>query len=403
MTKAAWFHCFAGIAGDMALGSLLDAGADPDEVRAIVSRLPVPGWELHLDAVQRSGITGSHARVVASDDGTVVRTYAHITGLIEEARLPEQVRERAQAVFAALAEAEGHLHGRPISQVHFHEVGGLDAIVDIVGTCAALEVLEIDELWSSPLAQGIGMVRSEHGMIPNPVPAVMSLLAARNIPTYGRDVAMELTTPTGAAIVAALASGFGPIPTMDVQRVGYGAGSRDIDGFPNMVQVVIGERTVTEPGTHPMTLLEVNVDDATGEVLAHAVQSLLDAGAADAWIAPIVMKKGRPAYTVSALGDPALVEQLLAVMSSETGSLGVRTSTVDRWSSARTFSEVDLDGYPVRIKVGAGRAKAEFDDAQKIARRTGLPLREVLARAEAAWRRAQDQRFQHPSGFDGNR
>jgi uncharacterized protein (TIGR00299 family) protein len=390
----AWFHCFAGIAGDMALGSLLDAGADLDEVRALLGRLPVSGWELEVEATMRGGIAATRAVVHAADDG-VVRTYAHISGLVDEARLPQRVRDRAQATFATLAEVEGRLHRRPTEQVHFHEVGSLDAIVDVVGTCSALEVLGVGEVWASPVATGTGMVRTAHGILPNPAPAVVELL--RGAPTYGRDVQVELTTPTGAALLAATVTGWGPLPAMTVTATGFGAGTRDLEGLPNLTQVVIGEgRTAPEaaqpPGSgkgQPVVLLEVNVDDATGETLAHAVAGLLDAGAHDAWITPIVMKKGRPAHTVSALVDPALSTQVAQMMVAETGSLGVRGQSLERWPSARKAGEVDVDGVPVRVKVSPGRVKIEHDDAVRAARRTGLPLREVVSRAQEAWRRRE--------------
>ncbi|MFP5316694.1 MAG: nickel pincer cofactor biosynthesis protein LarC [Acidimicrobiia bacterium] len=384
MTNLAWFHCFAGIAGDMALGSLLDAGADVDEVCALVERVPVKGWRLDLEPVLRSGLAATRAVVLAEEDG-VVRTYAHISGLVDEARLPDRVRDRAQATFAALARAEGRLHRRPPEQVHFHEVGGIDAIVDVVGVCAALEVLGVDEVRASPVATGSGMVRTLHGLLPNPAPAVVELL--RGAPTFGRDVNVELTTPTGAALLAANATSYGPLPAMTVAATGFGAGTRELDDLPNVTQVVLGTAVAApedEPG-QPVVQLEVNVDDATGEVLAHTVAALLDAGAHDAWITPIVMKKGRPAYTVSALADPALVEQLSRVLAAETGSLGVRGRRLDRWPAARVPAEVEVEGLPIRVKVSAGRVKVEHDDAARAARRTGLPLREVLARAEAAW------------------
>jgi uncharacterized protein (TIGR00299 family) protein len=384
-TTIAWFHCFAGIAGDMALGSLLDAGADLPEVIALVERVPVSGWDLRVEPVLRGGIASTRVDVRATEDG-VVRTYAHISGLVDEARLPERVRDRAQATFAALAQAEGRLHRRPPEQVHFHEVGGIDAIVDVVGVCAALEILGVDDVGASSVATGTGMVRTAHGMLPNPAPAVVELL--RGAPTYGRDVGVELTTPTGAALLAATVSTYGPLPAMTVNATGFGAGERDIDGLPNVTQVVLGTAAVetrAESG-QPVVLLEVNVDDATGEVLAHAVGALLDAGAHDAWITPIVMKKGRPAYTVTALADPALSEQVAGVLIRETGSLGVRGHQLERWPVARAASEIEIGGVPVRVKVSAGRVKVEHDDAARAARRTGLPLREVLARAEAAWR-----------------
>ena len=388
MTTVAWFHCFAGVAGDMALGSLIDAGADVAEVRALLDRLPMAGWSMEVEPVMRGGVGATKVNVGVADT-PVVRTYAHIIGLVDEARLPERVRNRAHATFAALADAEGRLHRRPAAQVHFHEVGGVDAVIDVVGTCAAMEVLGIDEVWSSPVANGTGMVRSAHGMLPVPAPAVVELL--RGAPTYGRDLPYELTTPTGAALLAATATGWGPMPPMRVAASGFGAGTREIEGLPNLLQVVLGESQpeVTarpDPG-QPVTLLEVNVDDATGETLAHAVAALLDAGAHDAWVTPIVMKKGRPAHTVSALADAALVDQVAGVLVSETGSFGVRGETLERWPAARTDGQVEVEGVPVRVKVGAGRVKVEHDDAARAARRTGLPLREVVSRAEEAWRR----------------
>jgi uncharacterized protein (TIGR00299 family) protein len=382
MTTLAWFHCFAGIAGDMALGSLIDAGADLVEINAMLDRLPVHAWSLEVEPVLRAGLAATHVNVRTDEDG-VVRTFAHIVGLIEEARLPARVRERALATFTALAEVEGRRHRRPAAQVHFHEVGGVDAIVDIVGTVAALEILDVDEVWASPVATGSGMVRSAHGALPNPAPAVVELL--RGAPTYGRDVAVELTTPTGAAILAALGSGFGPMPAMTISATGFGAGTADIDGLPNVTQVVIGETAAARDAGQPVVLLEANVDDATGETMAHAVDALLGAGAYDAWLTPIVMKKGRPAYTISALCDPVLQETIAAVMADETGSLGVRGHGMDRWPAARTFDHVDVDGHPVRIKVSPGRAKAEHADAVRAAAKIGLPLREVTRRAEQAW------------------
>jgi uncharacterized protein (TIGR00299 family) protein len=390
-TTVAWFHCFSGIAGDMALGSLLDAGADVDEVTALIERVPVAGWHLRIEPVLRAGLAATRAVVRATDDG-VVRTYAHISGMVDEARLPQRVRDRVQATFAALAQAEGRLHRRPPEQVHFHEVGGVDAIVDIVGVCAALEVLGVDEVQASRVATGTGMVRTAHGVLPNPAPAVIELL--QGVPTYGREVGVELTTPTGAALLAATVSGYGPLPSMTVRATGFGAGERDLDGLPNVTQVVLGTAAAGASATgdpgQPVVLLEVNVDDATGEVLAHTVGALLEAGAHDAWVTPIVMKKGRPAHTVSALADPALADQVARTLVQETGSLGIRGQRLERWPVARTAAEVEVGGVPVRVKVSAGRIKVEHDDAARAARRTGLPLREVLSRAEAAWRTRQE-------------
>lgn len=383
MTRLAWFHCFSGIAGDMALGALVDAGADGDQVVELVERLPVGGWKLEFEPVLRCGIAATKARVHA-EDTTVHRTAGNITAMIEEAGLPERVARRSLATFHALAEVEGRLHNRPPSQVHFHEVGALDSIVDVVGTCAALEVLGIDEVHASSVATGTGMVRSAHGLIPVPVPATVGLLAGA--PTHGTDLPFELTTPTGAALLAATACGWGAMPAMAIAASGFGAGDRDLDGQPNATQVVVGEATVADQPGQPVAVLEVNVDDATGETLAHAVERCLEAGAHDAWVTPIVMKKGRPAHVVSALCDPARMGEVAAVLTAETGSLGVRGHTIERWPAARSLDEVEVLGERIAMKVTAGRAKPEHDDAARAARLLGLPLREVVSLAEEAWR-----------------
>jgi uncharacterized protein (TIGR00299 family) protein len=379
----AWFNCFAGIAGDMALGSLLDAGADVEEVVALVRRLPIGAWSLETEAVLRAGLSATRAVVRGSDD-IVVRTYSHIVGLIEEARLPERVRRRSLAAFRALAEAEGRLHGRPAAQVHFHEVGSQDAIVDIVGTCSAMEVLGVEEVSASPVTTGTGLVRTSHGVMPNPSPAVVEIL--RGAPLRGRDLNVELTTPTGACLLAATVSAYGPLPPMTVAATGYGAGARELDELPNCTQVVVGTGSAEAAGGgHQAALVELNVDDATGEVLAHAVAAALEAGALDAWVTPVLMKKGRPGHVVSALCDPALAGALAGLLRSETGSLGARSQLVQRWPASRRPGQVEVAGLPVRVKVSPGRVKAEQADAARVARRTGLPLREVIRQAEGAW------------------
>lgn len=393
--KVAWFHCFSGIAGDMALGSLVDAGAPLDGVREMCLRLPLEGWDIEAEPVMRSGIAATKVHVRA-EATTVVRTAAHITGLVEEARLPERVTARAIATFRALAEAEGKLHRRPPEQVHFHEVGGIDAIVDIVGTCAALEILEVDCVHSSPVAQGHGMVRAAHGHLPVPVPAVVELL--RGAPTYGIDIDAELTTPTGAAILAANVVGWGPMPSMRIEVSGFGAGTRDFEERPNLVQVVLGTRVDELDQNQPVVKIEANVDDVTGEHLALAVVALMEAGAHDAWITPIIMKKGRPAHMVSALADSAVAEQVAAALVAATGSFGVRTQEMSRRPMRRALHEVEVAGHIVRVKVGPGRVKVEHDDAAHVARRTGRPLREVVSLAEEAWRRRTGVSSADPRG-----
>jgi len=395
----AWFHCFAGIAGDMALGALLHAGADEGEVRGLLGRLALPGWELRVEEALRGGI--ACARVVVRGDDTVVRTHAAITALIAQASLPARVTERALAVFRALAEVEAALHRRPVDSVHFHEVGGHDAVVDVVGTAAGLEVLGVDVVTASAVATGTGMVRSAHGWLPNPAPATVRLL--EGAPSYGRAVPVELTTPTGAALLAALCSSFGPMPAMTVAASGYGGGGADMDELPNCTQVVVGRRAARDPAGpgQPALLLEATVDDVTGEQLGFAVGAALSAGAYDAWVSAVTMKKGRPGHVLHVLSDAVNVDAVRREVRRATGTLGMRATVVERWPVARQMDEVTLDGMPVRMKVTEGRAKAEFDDVALVAARTGASLHDVSSRAEAAWRAAGAAGQGVPDGTGG--
>lgn len=386
-STVAWFHCFAGIAGDMALGSLVDAGADVEEIRALLNRLALPGWHLDFEDGIRGGIACTRA-IVGGDD-VVVRTHGVIAALIEKAALPERVSARAQAVFHKLATVESTLHRRPIDQVHFHEVGGHDAIIDVVGTAAALEVLGVDEVCASAVATGTGMVRSAHGRLPNPAPATVRLL--EGIPSYGRDVSIELTTPTGAALLAALSTAFGPLPDMTVTSSGFGGGSGEMDDLPNATQVVIGRRAphqVVGPGQGAL-LLETNLDDVTGEQLGLAVAVALEAGAFDAWVSPVTMKKGRPGHVLHVLTDATHLERQRAEIQRVTGTMGIRATAVERWPVARALEQVTVDGMSIRMKVSSGRAKPEFDDVALVAEKTGAPPHELASRAEEAWRAAQ--------------
>jgi hypothetical protein len=285
-----------------------------------------------------------------------------------------------------LADVEGKMHRTPTDDVEFHEVGSVDAIVDIVGTCAALESLDVERIVCSSITVGEGTVLAAHGQLPNPAPAVTELLARRNAPSRGIDDRKELATPTGVALMCALADEFGPMPAFNVSSVGYGAGSADIAGRPNVVQVVIGEAAasnlVPEPG-QLVRLLETNIDDATGEVIAHTIAELIAAGAHDAWATPIVMKKGRPAHTVHVLCDPSAAPLIGALLLRETGSLGLRGMELRRWPQQRSLRTVIIDGHTINTKVALGRVKVEYDDAAAAAAALGRPLRDVLAEAAA--------------------
>ena len=402
--RTAWFHCFAGTAGDMTLAALVHAGADPGEVASILGGVAIDGYALSVEPVLRAGIAATQAHVVVLDDHhdhdhhhdhhheddhdhAPHRPYRVIRDLLDAADLPGRVRERAQRTFRLLADVEGAMHRQDPDDVEFHEVGGVDAIVDVVGVCAALELLGVDRIVCSPITVGQGTVRAAHGELPNPAPAVVELLARRGAPARGIPDRRELATPTGVALMVALADEFGPMPALTVESVGYGAGSADIEGRPNVVQVVVGTEPapslLPEPG-QPVQLLEANVDDVSGEVVAHTIAALLRAGAHDAWATPIVMKKGRPACTVHALCDPASSAAVGEVLVRETGTLGLRGALMQRWPQQRTEQVVHVHGRPVRVKRAAGRVKPEHDDAVAAAAALGLPLRTVLELAVAA-------------------
>ena len=403
--RVAWFNCQAGVAGDMTMAALVDAGADPDVVAQTIGGLGVDGYALLFERVQRCGVGATWANVAVHDHGQVDHEHrdhvAHrpardVLQLLDDADLPERVRHRARAVFTRLAEVEGAIHGIDPDDVELHEVGSLDSIVDVVGACAALEALDVDEVWCSPITVGSGTVRSSHGAIPNPAPATIALLRDVGAPVVGLDTTMEVTTPTGAALMTTLATGFGPPPAMAIGGVGYGAGTADPADRANVVQVMIGVRDIAEAsdGT-PVTLLEANVDDVTGEVLAHTITALLAAGAHDAWIVPIVMKKGRPAHTVSALCDPSVEAEVRAVLLRETGTLGMRATTIRRWPQQRDMSTVLIDGHEIGVKLGRHRTKVEFGDALAAAEALQVPVRQVIDRATAV---AESQRRESQAG-----
>jgi len=381
MTTTLWIHPFNGIAGDMMLGALIDAGADVDQLRGDLAALNVDGWDLQIEEVFRNGI-GAVNLTVAADEGHVHRTARDIIVLVEAAQLPTRVVERAARVFEALAAAEGHVHRTDPDLVHFHEVGGVDAIVDVVGSCLALEQLGVDQIVVAPVANGQGIAKSAHGIIPNPAPATARLL--EGVPVRGIDVQVELTTPTGAALVAALADAFGPMPSMTVTSSGFGAGDNELAAHPNLLHVVLG--SAEELPGESLLVLETNVDDLSGEYLAHAVSRLVDEGALDAWITPIEMKKQRPAAIVSALVNPIDAHRLGNVLLSETGSLGHRAYGVARVARDRSFEMVVVDGHEIRIKVTAHTGKAEFEDVRRAAEVLERPARLIAVEAESLWR-----------------
>jgi pyridinium-3,5-bisthiocarboxylic acid mononucleotide nickel chelatase len=376
----AWFDPFSGISGDMLLGALLELGAPLDGVRAAVAATGLDGWTLAAERVTRGGLTATRAAVGVTDTATE-RRAAELLALVARAR-PAPVAAMARRAVTALAEAEAGLHGTGVQDVHLHELGGADTVVDTVGVAAALHLLGVAEVHCGPLALGAGTVRTRHGELPLPAPATAALLARAGAPVVGTGVPGETVTPTGIALLLAMGARFGPVPSMTLRATGYGAGGREVPGRPNVLPALLGERAgAAVSAVEHLLLLETNVDDVSGEVLGHLVGQLLAAGAADAWVTPIVMKKSRPAHTVHVLVDPALAPGCERIVLGETGSLGLRRSPVERLALARHTSTVHVDGHPVRLKHGPWGAKPEHDDVATAAAALGLPLRVVARRA----------------------
>ncbi|MGQ0572772.1 MAG: nickel pincer cofactor biosynthesis protein LarC [Pseudonocardia sp.] len=372
----AWLDPYSGISGDMLLGALLELGAPLAGVRAAVASTGLTGWELATEPVARAGLAATRA-VVTVTDTAAQRPAADLLALTARAR-PEPVAALATRAVTLLAETEAGLHRVAVEEVHLHELGGVDTVVDTVGVAAALHLLGVAAVHCGPLALGAGTVRTRHGELPLPAPAVAMLLARGQVPVVAGPAPGETVTPTGLALLLAAGARFGPLPTMTVTAAGYGAGGRDVLGRPNVLPALLGDAGAT---AERLVLLETNVDDVAGEVLGHLLGRLLAAGAADAWVTPIVMKKSRPAHTVHVLvgaGVAAACERLLLA---ETGSLGLRRAPVERHALPRRVSTVHVEGHPVRLKHGPWGAKPEHDDVAAAAVALGLPLRVVAARA----------------------
>lgn len=385
--RSAWFDVSAGVAGDMLLGALIDAGARLDVVQAAVDAVLPGGAVLSVETVIRAGLRASKLRVDAAP--APGRDWAAIKTLLVDAALSAAVRERALAVFGRLAEAEGRVHGTSPDDVHFHEVGAVDSIADVVGCCAATADLGIGEIVASPMAVGSGHVRAEHGELPVPVPAVLELARGWQLVAGGQG---ELATPTGAALVTTLAASCGPLPALSLDAVGVGAGERDVAGRANVVRVVVGQPVRRDAPTQPAVVLEANVDDLDPRVWPGVLAALIDAGASDAWLSPILMKKGRPAHTLHVLVGETHAERLRDVMVAQTSTIGVRETRVGKYALPRTWIPIGLADGVVRVKVAhrdgvVVRATPEFDDAQVLAERRGAPVADVLTEATAEARR----------------
>ena len=381
-----YVDCVAGVAGDMLLGALIDAGASADGVRAGLEGLGVAGLTLRVERTERHAIGAVRAEARA-EDRQPHRRFAEVRELLAGAALPERVRARAHATFRRLAEAEGRVHGISPERVDFHEVGAVDAIAEVCGVALALEDLGVERVVCSPLPAPRGFVGSAHGRLPLPAPATLEILVGA--PLHGVELDVELVTPTGAALVASLAEGYGPMPPLRMGAIGYGAGSRELEALPNVVRVILGEPLGSTAEEGRVSLVETNLDDLLPEHVPDAADACFAAGALDVWSAPAQMKKGRPGTVLSALVRPAREWAVAEAMMRETGSLGVRVAELRRHELERHWRTVDVGGHSVRVKVGRlGGAETsvapEHDDCVRVAHATGASVRSVWAAALAA-------------------
>jgi hypothetical protein len=384
-----YLDCFSGLAGDMILAALIDLGVPLDAVRDAVARLPLSGYGIRLERERRQTIDAARFFVDVDEAHQPHRHYSDIRELIAGAGLDGETTRLAQEIFAALARAEARVHGATVDDVHFHEVGAVDSIVDIVGIAAALAHLGA-AVECAPPPLGRGFVETRHGTLPLPAPATLFLL--EGVPVHGTEIEAELVTPTGAAVVKACARRFGPLPPMVIEAVGFGAGSRSHPGRPGLLRAVLGRAVAgagSPGGTH--AVLEANLDDITGQLAGAVLERLLEQGALDAWITPIQMKKGRPALTLSALCRRDDLERIAAVFLAESTTIGLRHHPVGRFEMEREIREADTPYGRIRIKLargpgGARNAAPEFEDCRRAARETGAPLKQVLAAAAAAAR-----------------
>lgn len=395
-----YFDCFAGICGSMVLGALVDAGLDPDDLRSDLARLPLEGYELRFEKVKRRGLAGTLVTVDHAETH-VHRGLGAVLTIIDRSELPEAVRENGRRVFRALATAEAKVHASTVEKIHFHEVGAVDAIVDIMGTAAGLYRLGVERIVCSPINTGSGFVDCAHGRMPVPAPATAELLAG--VPLFAEPgVEKELTTPTGAALAVSLASSFGPRPPMQVDRIGYGAGTHELP-FPNLLRIFVGTPTdvgtptearrpgATEPAFASDTVVEVRtaLDDMSPELIGYLFERLYAAGALEVYAAPIYMKKNRPGQELTLLAAPAGLDAVLAVLFRESTSLGARVQTVTRRILPREIVEVTTPLGAVRVKIArldgqVVNTAPEYEDCRRLAETGGVPLKTIYEAARRA-------------------
>jgi uncharacterized protein (TIGR00299 family) protein len=403
--KLAYFDCFSGISGDMTLGALVDAGCAVEHLRTELHGLQVPGWELSAEKVWKNGMAATYVKV-NTEDQSKHRSLEAILEILEKSQLAPVVRDRAGAIFRRLGEAEARVHDVPLEKIHFHEVGAVDAIVDIVGASIGFHALGIEKFACSALNVGGGTAKMAHGVLPVPAPATANLLQGK--PTYSNGVQRELVTPTGAAIVATLCDSFGPQPAMSVSAIGYGAGTADLEGQPNVVRIMVGEEVTVgkEKGAQAgvpvlldeeIAVIEANLDDMNPQIYGYFLEKALGAGALDVYTAPVQMKKNRPGTLLTVLCKPQDTNALMTLIFAETTTFGVRTYRAQRRVLPREWVNVGTEFGEVRIKVSRVNGRIlhvapEFEDCRKLAVEKNVPLQRVIAEAMRSYEKTQEKR-----------
>ena len=380
--KICYLDAYSGIAGDMTVGALLDAGADAEALLDGLKSLNT-GAEFRIEKTKRKGIAGTKFHVTPPEGDKKHRHLHHIIDMIDAAPLPKPAQAAAKLIFQALGEAEAAVHGVEIHKVHFHEVGAVDSICDIVGAALGFHLLGIDQVQCSPINVGSGTVTADHGVMPVPTPATARLLEGK--PVYSSGPTMELTTPTGAAIAAALSKSFGVMPAMHLRATGFGAGDKDFPQQANLLRILIGDASRAVEAT-TVSVIEANIDDTSPQVLGYALDKLMQVGALDASIEAIQMKKGRPGSLLRVIAKPEDQERLAQVMFAETTTLGLRIYTAERRVQEREIVQVSTPWGPVRVKISAQGAAPEYEDCRRIAEEKNVPLKDVMAAATVAYR-----------------
>ena len=379
--KIAYLDCFAGASGDMILGGFLDAGLAVEDLKTALKTLPIQGYSFTALKEERNHLFGTRFVVETDRARQPARTFGDIKNMIQASGLSERVKKQSTRIFESLAEEEGRIHDCAPERVHFHEVGAVDSIVDIIGAVFALEALGVEALYASPLPVGSGFVETRHGRLPLPAPATIALL--KGVPVYDSGITGELVTPTGAALLKGLARAFGPMPPMTVESIGYGVGARQLADRPNLLRVLLG-REEHGPGTDTVVVLEANVDDASPEWLGFLMERLFQEGALDVLFCPVHMKKNRPAVLIQVIGKPHHKDLLTEILFRESTTLGVRFHYSQRSILERTLVEVagpwgNMQVKKVRAPDGSFRLLPEYEDCRKIAQEKRVPIREIYA------------------------